>query len=187
MSTDILPIVFHVGFAKDSEGKTNYSKRGNFTSVGKQNMINVYYCMDDIEDTKRNIRHEILHYFLYMSDLKHSDDVAIFHYLCGIYDANAYKEMGEEEQVLYDKLVVVIPELEKKCKELNCKEGAFSANRDCVLMAAGRDREDYANTELFDYGMMLLNMKVEKGGNAELNGYRENKKYFLYIHIFFGI
>ena len=47
MSTDILPIVFHTDFAKDSEGKTNYAKRGNFTSIGKQNMINVYYCMDD--------------------------------------------------------------------------------------------------------------------------------------------
>lgn len=163
VSTDILPIVFHTDFARDGEGKINYSKRGNFTSIGKQNMINVYYCMDDLEDTEQNIRHELLHYFLYMCDMKHSDDVAIFHYLCGIYDANAYKEMGEEEQGLYDKLVMVISELEKKCKELNCKDGAFSANRDVVLMAAGRDREDYANTELFDYGMTLLNMTVKEG------------------------
>ena len=43
MSTDILPIVFYTDFAKDSEGKTNYAKRGNFTSIGKQNMINIYY------------------------------------------------------------------------------------------------------------------------------------------------
>lgn len=118
--------------------------------------------MDDLEDTKRNIRHELLHYFLYMSGLKHSDDDAIFHYLCGIYDACAYKEMGEEEQSLYDKLISVIPELEKKCMELNCKDGAFSANRDVVLMAVGNDRESFSNKELFDYGMMILNMVVEE-------------------------
>lgn len=161
MSTDILPIVFHTDFAKDSEGKTNYAKRGNFTSIGKQNMINVYYCMDDLEDTKRNIRHELLHYFLYMSDMKHLDDDAIFHYLCGIYDAHAYKEMGEEEQVLYDKLIFGIPELEKKCKELNCKDGAFKINRDGILLVTGRNRDDFSNKELYDYGMKILSMIYE--------------------------
>lgn len=163
MSTDILPIVFHTDFAKDDEGKTDYVTRGELVYRGKQNVINTYYCMDDIEKTKQNIRHELLHYFLYMNDMKYTDDAAIFHYLCGIYDAHAYKEMGDEEQILYDKLVVVIPELEKKCKELNCKEGAFGANRDFVLLAVGKDREGYVNTELFDYGMTLLNMTVEEG------------------------
>lgn len=162
MNTDILPIVFHTDFAKDNEGKTDYETKGNFVSRGKQNMINTYYCMDDIERTKQNIRHELLHYFLYMSDMKYSDDNAIFHYLCGIYDAHAYKEMGEEEQGLYDKLIFVIPELEKKCKELNCKDGAFNANRDVVLIAVGNEREDFSNKELFDYGMKLLNMTVKE-------------------------
>lgn len=161
MCTDILPIVFHTDFAKDDEGKTNYATKGDFVSKGRQNVINTYYCMEDIERTKQNIRHELLHYFLYMSDMKYSDDDAIFHYLCGIYDAHAYKEMGEEEQILYDKLLVVIPELEKKCKELNCKEGAFNANRDVVLLAAGSNREDFSNKELFDYGMKILGMIYE--------------------------
>lgn len=160
VSTDILPIVFHTDFAKDKEGKTDYARRGNFTYTGKQNMINVFYCMDDLEDTKQNIRHELLHYFLYMSDMKYLDDDAIFHYLCGVYEAHAYKEMGEEEQILYDKLVVIIPALEKKCKELNCKDGAFNANRDVILIAAGSNRNDFSNTELFDHGMKLLNMIV---------------------------
>lgn len=162
MSTDILPIVFHVDFAKDSEGKTDYATRGDFVSIGKQNIINTYYCMEDIEKTKQNIRHELLHYFLYMSDMKYSDDSAIFHYLCGVYDAHAYKAMGEEEQGLYDKLIVAIPKLEKKCKELNCKDDAFSANRDVVLMATGRDRENIFDKDLFDHGMNLLNMVVKE-------------------------
>lgn len=162
MGTDILPIVFHVGFAKVREGKTEYSTKGEFIKKNKQNVIHTYYCMEDIERTRQNIRHELLHYFLYMSDMKYSDDDAIFHYLCRIYDAHAYKDMGEEEQCLYDKLVNVIPELEKKCKELNCKDGAFSANRDVVLMAVGSNRDNFSNKELFDYGMKILNMKVGK-------------------------
>ena len=161
MSTDILPIVFHTDFAKDKEGKTDYATRGDFVSRGKQNIINTYYCMEDTERTKQNIRHELLHYFLYMSDMKHLDDDAIFHYLCGVYDACAYKEMGEEEQVLYDKLIFVIPELEKKCKELNCKDGASNANRDVVLMAAGSNRESFSNKELYDHGIKILNMIYE--------------------------
>lgn len=157
VSTEILPIVFHTDFAKDSVGKTDYATKGDFVNKGKQNVINTYYCMEDMERTKQNIRHELLHYFLYMSGMKYADNDAIFHYLCGIYDANAYKEMGEKEQVLYDKMVVVIPALEKKCKELNCKDGAFNANRDVVLMAVGNDRENFSNKELFDYGMKILN------------------------------
>lgn len=158
IDTDILPIVFHTDFAKDNEGKTDYETKGNFVSRGKQNVINTYYCMEDIERTKQNIRHELLHYFLYMSDMKYSDDDAIFHYLCDIYDAHAYKEMGEEEQGLYDKLVFVIPELEKKCKELKCKDGAFNANCNVVMMAAGSNRESFRNKELYDHGMRILNM-----------------------------
>lgn len=161
VSTDILPIVFHTGFAKDSEGKTDYVKAADFCFRGKQNIINTYYCIEDKEATKQNIRHELLHYFLYMSGMKYSDDDAIFHYLCGIYDAHAYKEMGGEEQTLYDKMIFVIPELEKKCEELNCKDGAFSANRDAVLMAAGSNRDDFSNKELFNYGMKILSMIYE--------------------------
>ena len=161
MSTDILPIVFHTDFAKDSEGKTNYIRAGDFCFKGKQNVINTYYCMGDIEATKQNIRHELLHYFLYMSDMKHSDDDAIFHYLCGVYDAHAYKEMGVEEQMLYDKLIVAIPELEKKCKELNCKDGAFNINRDGILIAVGKNRESFSDKELYDHVIKILNTIYE--------------------------
>lgn len=161
VNTDILPIVFHTDFSKDNEGKNDYTTKGDFISKGKQNVINTYCCMEDMERTKQNIRHELLHYFLYMSDMKYSDDDAIFHYLCGIYDAYAYKEMGEEEQVLYDKLVVVIPSLEKKCKELNCKDGAFTTNRDGILIVVGRDRESFANKKLYDHVMKIFNMIVK--------------------------
>lgn len=93
--------------------------------------------------------------------MKHSDDDAIFHYLCGIYDAHAYKEMGEEEQAMYDKLVNAIPKLEAKCKELNCKDNAFNINRDGILIAIGRNRESFTNKELYDHVMKILNMIVK--------------------------
>lgn len=157
VSTDILPIVFHTDFAKDNEGKTNYTRAGDFYFKGKQNVINTYYCMEDTERTKQNIRHELLHYFLYMSDMKHLDEDAIFHYLCGIYDAHAYKEMGEKEQDLYDKLICAIPELETKCKD-----DAFKINRDGILLAVGRNRDDFSNKELYDHVMKILNVIVEE-------------------------
>lgn len=140
VSTDILPIAFHTDFAKDNEGKTNYTRKGDFCFKGKQNVINTYYCMEDIARTKQNIRHELLHYFLYMSDMKYLDDNVIFHYLCGIYDAHAYKEMGEEKQTLYDKLVIAIPKL-----HASCKGDVFKINRDGILLAVGRDRDDFSN------------------------------------------
>ena len=42
-----------------------------------------------------------------------------------------------------------------------CKDGAFNANRDVVLMAVGNNRDDFSNKELFDYGMKLLNITVK--------------------------
>ena len=53
ISTEILPIVFHTDFAKDSEGKTDYITRGELVYRGKQNVINTYYCMEDMEKTKQ--------------------------------------------------------------------------------------------------------------------------------------
>lgn len=171
VNTDILPIVFHTGFAKDDEGNTNYTKRGDLYICGNQNVINTYYCMDDVEETKRNIRHELIHYFLYMSDMKYKDDVAVFHYLCGLYDAHAYKEMGENEQALYNKLMDALPELENKCKELDTKEDTFDNNRMIMLFAIGSDRERLSDKELFDNGMNILNVMNEISKRKQL---REN-------------
>lgn len=100
MNTDILPIVFHTDFAKDDEGKTDYATKGNFVSRGKQNVINTYYCMEDTERTKQNIRHELLHYFLYMSNMKCSDDSAIFHY-CVVYMMLMFIKKWERKNEYY--------------------------------------------------------------------------------------
>jgi hypothetical protein len=41
---------------------------------------------------------------------------------------------------------------------LNCKDGAFNANRDVVMMASGSNRESFHNKELYDHGIRILNM-----------------------------
>lgn len=161
VNTDTLPIVFHTDFAKDGEGKIDYTKKGELLICGNQNVINTYYCMEDVEETRRNMRHELLHYFLYMSNMKYHDDDAIFHYLCGLYDAHAYKEMGEEEREMYDKLFIAVSELRKRKQELNMEEECFQANCTAILFTIGSNRESVLNKELFDNGMRVLNVMNE--------------------------
>ena len=158
VSTDILPIVFHTDFAKDSEGKTDYTTGGNFCFRGKQSVINTYYCMDDIDKTKQNIRHELLHYFLYMSDMKHKDDNAIFHYLCSLYDAYAYKKMDEDEQKAYDRLVCAIDKLENMRTKLNLSQETFNANCAAMMWAIGKNEDNLLSEELYNNGIELLNL-----------------------------
>lgn len=155
---DILPVVFHTDFARDREGTTDYTKMGNLCVYGKQNVINIYCCMENEEETKRSIRHELIHYFIYISGFKYGDDTAIFHYFCNKYDANAYKEMKEDEQKLYDKLMLAIPVMEKKYKELGISEENFKTNCIAVLFAVGSDKENVSNAELYDNGMGLIEL-----------------------------
>lgn len=156
IDTDILPVVCHTDFAKDKKGITDYTKMGNLCVYGKQNVINLYCCMEDVEETKRNIRHELIHYFLYISGLKYGDDTAIFHYFCNKYDANAYKEMREEEQQLHDKLVFAISVMENNYKELGMSEENFETNYVAMLFAAGSEKENITNEKLYDNGLQLM-------------------------------
>lgn len=105
ISTEIIPIVCHDDCSYD--GKVpNFSLMGNFNTIedSKQNMMNIYCCIDNEEQTRQSIRHEMLHYMLYIAGYKYEDDTAIFHHLCDEYDAHAYKEMPEEEEKLYKRL-----------------------------------------------------------------------------------
>ena len=104
VQTDILPIIFHMNYATDKENKIDYRTQGNLQILGKQNVMNIYCCLSDFEKTKKYIRHEVLHYMLYITGFQYKDDSAIFHYFCNKYDAHAYKKMPEEQQKLYDKL-----------------------------------------------------------------------------------
>ena len=155
--TEILPIIFHTDY-NQCKGEIDYTTRGNLHVVEKQNVINVYCCMDNIEETKRTIRHEVLHYMLYIAGLKYKDDVAIFHYLCQEFDANAYKEMNNEEKNLYDLLINAISNMEKVFNEKNIPEESFTSNYMSMLLAIGCENENPLYDELCSAGKKLLNL-----------------------------
>ena len=51
---------------------------------------------------QRTIRHELLHFGLFISDLKNTDFDAVFKILCELYDANFYKrDIGELNNQIY--------------------------------------------------------------------------------------
>ena len=108
INSEILPIVMHWDYRNDHKCGEKTFAAGDFQVHGKQSIMNIYCSMDaDIEDIKQRVRHEILHYCLYMIGLKNGDEEAIFHYLCSLYDAGAYKEMPENEKDLYNKFLKV--------------------------------------------------------------------------------
>lgn len=73
-------MVFHIDYALYNKKDPYYNMTGNVRTMKEQNVINVFCCMRDKESTKRTIRHEVLHYMLYIAGLKNGDDSAIFHY-----------------------------------------------------------------------------------------------------------
>lgn len=99
-----LPIVF-ADFDKDENGQFRYDTGGNFCVNDIQLIIHVYDCWRDLDELKTTVRHEILHYILFMIGVNNSDTGGIFHYFCNKYDAHAYKEMSKEEQEIYNGLM----------------------------------------------------------------------------------
>ena len=50
------------------------------------------------QSLKRVIRHELIHYYLFVHSLPHEDNSALFHAYCDIYDAEAYMPLNEDEE-----------------------------------------------------------------------------------------
>ena len=63
VQTDILPIIFHTDY-NYRNGEIDYNTQGNLQVIEKQNVINVFCCMENADETRRTIRHEVLHYML---------------------------------------------------------------------------------------------------------------------------
>lgn len=138
VSTEIIPIVFHDDCFY--EGKNpDFSRMGSLNVINdsKQNMVNIYYCMEDEERTKQSIRHELLHYMLYLAGYKYEDDTAIFHYLCDEYNAHAYKEMPKEENQLYIRLKNALIGYEKAKQITHIKNLDFVATINSMLLYIG--------------------------------------------------
>ena len=59
---------------------------------------------------KRVIRHEIIHYFLWLMDMPHYDNDLEFWSYCYAFDGGAYEALGANKKILYDTFVRVYDE-----------------------------------------------------------------------------
>lgn len=158
VQTDVLPIIFHVDYTTDKDNKIDYQKRGDLRIADKQNVMNIYCCLSDLEETKCFIRHEVLHYMLYISGFQYADDSAIFHYFCNQYDAHAYEEMPDEQQELYDKLQNAKSVLEQVLKT-KIPEDQRKTNILAMIVAIGISQENQDRyKDLISNGNKLLEM-----------------------------
>lgn len=157
VQTDILPIIFHTDYNK-RDGKIDYATQGNLQIIKKQNVINVFCCMENVEETMRTIRHEVLHYMLYIAGMKYKDDTAIFHHLCKEFDASAYKDMSEDEQILFNQLTNAISMMKKMISEKNISEENYTSNYLSMLITVGSNKENHLYRDVYKNGLELLNL-----------------------------
>ena len=88
------------------ENDLDYAVRGGFVRACKKQA----YIRIGIDTTssilnkklKRTIRHEIIHYCLWLLDLPFNDDNLEFWCLCHVYDGGAYVKLSLEDKKYYD-------------------------------------------------------------------------------------
>lgn len=94
---DILPLVF-----KDIR---ELEVRGRVANYNKQ--ICILFGIDTtrtkiVSDMKRTLRHEIIHYFLWLLDMSYDDNSLEFWCLSYMFDAGAYKKMSKKDKQIYN-------------------------------------------------------------------------------------
>lgn len=99
-----LPIIYESDNYKNGDGEYEWNIGGHFMVKDGIPLIYIYECWRDIDVLKIAVRHEILHYLLFRVNGNYTDDSGFFHYFCDKYDANAYMEMSEAQQKLYNSL-----------------------------------------------------------------------------------
>ena len=53
------------------------------------------------DENLRTIRHEVLHYYLYVADLPFKDDSLLFWLYCKVFDGRAYKKLSNKDNQVY--------------------------------------------------------------------------------------
>lgn len=97
-----LPIIYESDNYKNDDGKYEWNIGGYFMIKDDIPLIYIYECWRDIDILKMAVRHEILYYLLFRVSGNYTDDSGVFHYFCDKYDANAYVEMPEAQQKIYN-------------------------------------------------------------------------------------
>jgi hypothetical protein len=110
VNVKVLPLVFFEGakLGEPERGGENFISKSKLPSLD-QVQINIYNVLTkDMDILEMNIRHEIIHYALLISGLKHEDDTAIFYVMCEKYNACHYAELSPEEKELLSKYNAII-------------------------------------------------------------------------------
>lgn len=156
-----LPIVFHTDYRKDTDLKSKTFVAGDMTAVGMQSLINIYCCMDAEKEIKQ-------HYCLYINKTKHDDDDALFHALCQIYDAYAYKKMPDEEQILYDKFNAAFDNLNalKEKQKLEEDSTAYRNAKLILLFAIGFNPHSVVEKDFLSTCTETLNKMSKERDNV---------------------
>ncbi len=88
------------------ENDLDYAVQGGFVSAGKkQAYIRIGIdASNSILDKrlKGTIRHEIIHYYLWVLGLPYMDNSLEFWCLCHVYDAGAYEELNYDDEKYYN-------------------------------------------------------------------------------------
>ncbi len=100
-----LPIQLVNGFNLDVQGFFTI-RQTNYLNDDKPLPVIKIYAVDyeDLTNLKKIIRHEILHFTLWLYDIPNHDDSPEFNAFCKIYKGNAYKKLSMEQKAYCDEL-----------------------------------------------------------------------------------
>lgn len=144
----ILPITCYY----DLEDTINAVKTGEdeasfghlWTYGNKQSILKIGINGDSNKLTatlKQNIRHEIIHYFLYLLNIPYDDNSLPFWCICYLYDAGAYDKLKGLQDDLYQFFVTMCQEIDTQITDnsLNSIKVSLAIN----LHRALTDNNDY--------------------------------------------
>lgn len=99
---ELMRVNFPTRSGLKEDGTLDYSISGECFGVDDLtiNIFGVY--SDHIEQNKKTVRHEVLHWLLKVCGLPYTDDSFAFWVFCHIYDAGAYEEMNTENKNVFD-------------------------------------------------------------------------------------
>lgn len=87
------------------EKKLGYAVCGGFVSAGRQSYIRIGIDASNsiLNPTlKKTIRHEIIHYCLWILGLPHDDNSLEFWCLCHVYEGGAYEQLSADDKKYYE-------------------------------------------------------------------------------------
>lgn len=121
-------------------------ERARFVRIGNskrhciQLTLPIYSQEAELSDeTKEDIRHELIHYFLYIHHCPYKDNSALFHAYCYIYNGGAYKKLSKKEECKFNEFIGRLKE------ETNLPHFLQALLAEAVICGKSHNREEYEN------------------------------------------